>query len=361
MTWFYASSVTVSNGQTVVSVNAGDDIQLAQAAGGLIIGTQPAVEIKRTFLDGSSNKKIELTKPWPYGTQTNQPAMAFPTDGDLAAATAVLKQLIDGFTLASEAEAKAGAENSKPMTALRVKQAMDALLGSASKLVATTSTTDATVGRALRVGDFGLGKALEGVSVRSIGSTSFFTGATGNQIAGGPDNGFGFGLKVAHPTQGSEYYAALYRAHDSERWFVTGTYGQGANPWQEIYHTASAVGSVAFVGGVNTGAIIERGSNSNGNFIAFADGTLICWIVFSTSPGLTQYVPGIYATSPGWTFPSGFQGGIPSVSVSGGDSANPGWASASEANATGVTLTYYTRSPAPSLVVMQAVAVGRWR
>lgn len=169
MTWFYATSVTVANGQTVVAVNSGDDIQLAQSAGGLIIGTQPAVEIKRTFLDGSSNKKIELSKPWPYGTQTNQPAMAFPTDGDLAAATAVLKQLIDGFTLATQAEAQAGTDNTKPMTALRVKQAMDALLGSAAKLNATTSATDGTLGRALRVGDFGIGiSASEFMRVNSV-------------------------------------------------------------------------------------------------------------------------------------------------------------------------------------------------
>lgn len=234
-------------------------------------------------------------------------------------------------------------------------------VGTAAYLAATSNKTDNTVGRALRVGDFGVGSAIEGVNIRTLPPTSFFTGATGNQLSGAPDNGFGFGMKVSHPTQGADYYAALYRAHDTERWFVTGTYGQGANPWRELYHTASAVGPVSFAGGVNTGAIIERGSNSNGNFIAFADGTLVCWIVFSASPGVTQYVPGINATSPGWTFPSGFQGGIPSVSVSGGDSANPGWASASEASATGVTLTYYTRSAAPSLVVMQAVAVGRWR
>ncbi|HAT42347.1 MAG TPA: hypothetical protein DCS87_11615 [Rheinheimera sp.] len=123
MTWYYATSVSVTNGATVVSVNTGDDVAIAQAEGGLIIGTNPPVEIKRTYLDASSNKKIELAKPWPYATQTNQQAYAYPTDGDFAAATATLQSLIDGFTLAAQADALAGTDTAKPMTALRVHQA----------------------------------------------------------------------------------------------------------------------------------------------------------------------------------------------------------------------------------------------
>lgn len=283
MTWFYATSVSVTNGATVVSVNAGDDIALAQGAGGLVIGTQPPVEIKRTYVDGGSNKKIELLKPWPYGSQTNQAAVAFPTDGDLAAATAVLKQLIDGFTLATQAEAQAGTENTKPMTALRVKQAMDALLGTASKLTATTSRTDPALGRALKTGDSGVGVALEGINIRSLPITAFFTGSSGIQVTGAPDNGFGFGIKMSHTSQGQNYYASIYRAHDAEKWYVTGTYGQGDQPWCEVYHSGSILGAVAFSGGRNTGAIIERGVNSNGEYAKFADGTVFAWNTFELS------------------------------------------------------------------------------
>ncbi|MHA3735108.1 hypothetical protein ACXR0M_05455 [Pseudomonas sp. Eth.TT006] len=39
---------------------------------------------------------------------------------------------------------------------------------------------------------------------------------------------------------------------------------------------ASLVGTVSQVGGVATGAVIERGSNANGEYVKFADGTLIC-------------------------------------------------------------------------------------
>lgn len=145
MTWFNATSVTVNNGQTVVSVNAGDDIQLAQESGGLIIGNNPPVEIKRSYLDGSNNKKIELRSPWPYQNQSAQPAVAFPTDGDLAAATAVLKQLIDGLALATQAQAEQGTNNTAAMTALRVKQAVDFYRAFATNAEAQAGTNAAKV------------------------------------------------------------------------------------------------------------------------------------------------------------------------------------------------------------------------
>ncbi|WP_275223148.1 hypothetical protein, partial [Citrobacter freundii] len=44
---------------------------------------------------------------------------------------------------------------------------------------------------------------------------------------------------------------------------------------------ADVVGTVSQSGGVPTGAIIERGSNSNGEYTKFADGTLICWFTRS--------------------------------------------------------------------------------
>ena len=47
----------------------------------------------------------------------------------------------------------------------------------------------------------------------------------------------------------------------------------------EVFKQSNILGTVSESGGVPTGAIIERGSNSNGEFIKYADGTLICLIV----------------------------------------------------------------------------------
>jgi hypothetical protein len=68
-----------------------------------------------------------------------------------------------------------------------------------------------------------------------------------------------------------------------------------------LYRQSNIVGPVSQTGGAPTGAVIERGSNANGEFVRFADGTQICTIpnfsmVFSTS----NLLVGV------WTFPAVF-------------------------------------------------------
>jgi hypothetical protein len=48
------------------------------------------------------------------------------------------------------------------------------------------------------------------------------------------------------------------------------------NNQNQVYTQNNIVGTVSQSGGVPTGAIIERGSNANGEYIKFADGTIIC-------------------------------------------------------------------------------------
>lgn len=43
------------------------------------------------------------------------------------------------------------------------------------------------------------------------------------------------------------------------------------------YRKGNIVGTVSQSGGVPTGAIIEQGSNANGNYVKYADGTQLCW------------------------------------------------------------------------------------
>lgn len=45
-----------------------------------------------------------------------------------------------------------------------------------------------------------------------------------------------------------------------------------------VYHRANILGTVSQSAGVPTGAIIERGSNANGEYVRFADGTQICTV-----------------------------------------------------------------------------------
>ena len=71
------------------------------------------------------------------------------------------------------------------------------------------------------------------------------------------------------------------------------------------------VGTVSESGGEPTGAVIERGSNSNGEFVRFADGTQICTLLSIT---LEQNFSDILEVT--WTYPAAFATG-PCVSLNG--------------------------------------------
>jgi hypothetical protein len=64
----------------------------------------------------------------------------------------------------------------------------------------------------------------------------------------------------------------------------------------QSFRRGNILGTVSQSGGVPTGAIIERGSNSNGNYIRLAANIQICWTrSFSVA-----------ASDTAWTFPSAF-------------------------------------------------------
>lgn len=66
---------------------------------------------------------------------------------------------------------------------------------------------------------------------------------------------------------------------------------------------AAILGTVSQSGGVPTGAIIERGSNANGEYVRFADGTQICWRSgIQIVPGTTQE----FVTSTSYSYPASF-------------------------------------------------------
>lgn len=126
------------------------------------------------------------------------------------------------------------------------------------------------------------------------------------------------------------------------------------------------VGSVGQSGGSPTGAIIERGSNGNGEYIRYADGTQICW---SNNTSLGQYtvttsapVQGLYYSGAfTFTYPASFVT-IPTVTHSATNQYGYFIWTAVDASPT------TTQSPAIYLVApsntakgnMMYMAVGRW-
>jgi len=70
---------------------------------------------------------------------------------------------------------------------------------------------------------------------------------------------------------------------------------------ETVYHRGNVVGTVSQSGGTPTGAVVERDSNANGEYVKFADGTLINWnndftVTFKSSSDLYD----------NWTFPEPF-------------------------------------------------------
>ncbi|WP_233487431.1 pyocin knob domain-containing protein, partial [Thalassovita gelatinovora] len=101
------------------------------------------------------------------------------------------------------------------------------------------------------------------------------------------------------------------------RKFVRSNAATGWSPWRELYSSGSLLGSVSQSGGVPDGAVIERGSNANGAYTRWADGTQICTHSLNLGSLIqggsgTRSAPYLTATT-NWTYPAAFSA-IPALS-----------------------------------------------
>jgi len=126
----------------------------------------------------------------------------------------------------------------------------------------------------------------------------------------------------------------------------------------EVYTSGNILGTVSESAGVPTGAIIERGSNSNGEFVRYADGTQICWRTFTIDSDLS--FDNIFRTNtyPTWTFPAPFAE-RPVVSGSREGAATGVWASARNVTSTNCQPELLS-SRSRTNQTIDFCAVGRW-
>jgi hypothetical protein len=71
-----------------------------------------------------------------------------------------------------------------------------------------------------------------------------------------------------------------------------------------MFNQGNIVGTVSESSGVPTGSIIERGSNANGDYVKYADGTMLCWIETAsttTSAYRTVTFPATFSVEPAVT------------------------------------------------------------
>ncbi|MPL75576.1 hypothetical protein SDC9_21402 [bioreactor metagenome] len=128
------------------------------------------------------------------------------------------------------------------------------------------------------------------------------------------------------------------------------------------YARGNVLGAVAQAAGVPTAALIERGSNANGEYVRFADGTQICTYsaVGAAGPIMTAEGAIWRSTEYSWTFPASFAA-TGNLAVNG--SLRTGAAAWSKVRVTGISSASVMLFAANSNVnnfTVDFSAIGRW-
>lgn len=104
----------------------------------------------------------------------------------------------------------------------------------------------------------------------------------------------------------------------------SGTNGDAVIRAQDGYLKGTILAPVAKdANGVPTGGVIERGSNANGSFVRFADGTQICTSNDIPTGPISNQAGALWQSNHlAWTFPAPFAAGVPPILT--GESGNTG-------------------------------------
>ena len=264
--------------------------------------------------------------------------------------------------------------------------ALAALVGAANKLPYfngddTAALTDLTkVGRDI-IGKSTIADVLTYLGLENAAKAIIHTGTIIADLNNPPKNSTGFAYQDAQNSPGfnatvltvdsieSSYDIQIAIGYNPLK-FAFRAYSGDAKVWLNWVVLGSAaardtIGTVSQSGGVPTGAIIERGSNSNGEYTKFADGTLICWFtrsaesVANNSSGGTTNL--FFSGEVGLTFPATFVGITPTVtpcaSLSSGGTSS--WPSIRGRSLTGTSLALISNVQ-NAAAYLGYTAIGRW-
>lgn len=133
---------------------------------------------------------------------------------------------------------------------------------------------------------------------------------------------------------------------------------------------ALLIGTVSFTGADPTGSVFERGSNANGSYIKYADGTMICWTSNTFSASFNALGGSLFQSTAAFgplPFPAAFDSGAlaPTAQVTIRSSSTVlAWIAQGSSGAS------YTAGPAfwvmatggtATSITVNQVAIGRWR
>ena len=293
--WIHLPSVSVTNGSITVSVTGSIDLSSVLAGWALIVNNTPIEIASGTAVGNGGVSTLTLASPWDGGTISNQPAKVQPTGAPFLAGIKAMQDtnefaidvhkaleeyaMQDKDVTLTAPSGEAATFASLPKIA-RVMQEFRDAAGSAYAHDVTESATDTTPGRLLKGGDGGLLVNTDRPRLTNINNvfTTGFYEVAGTAIGKPPFTGLAsFSLTVTRigvidgvVQLASNSSTMGFRGYNS----TTGEWSE----WIEILHKSNFVGIVSQSGGVPTGAIIERGSNANGEYTKFADGTAFATI-----------------------------------------------------------------------------------
>jgi hypothetical protein len=233
---------------------------------------------------------------------------------------------------------------------------IDAATGLFTGAGVQAAATDATAGLVMKVGAFGWGdgairvtRGAEIADCNTIAVAGLYPfDATTTNAPGGTN----FGMIQHLPRFAAvEQVQLAWAVNGNRRWWRR----RGADgiwtPWYLDYGSSTILGTVSQSGGVPTGAIIERGSNANGEYVRFADGTQMCH---------RFALPSVFNGNAAWTFPAAFIA-APTISV---NAAYSGGMRAANSHTTTATVTQVRTSDMSGVEtftpVVDALAMGRW-
>lgn len=308
---FYSTgTATVAANGTAVTGQGTSWLNAVQP--GDLFGTHKGIPIRIASVN--SNTSLTLAFPWPGAAQnaaayeiqllpdagrvleTTRQLLEMLSDGDLAA-IAALNSAADKVPYYTGAGAAALADlTAKGRDIIAASNTLN-LLGKLGPVLGGVAPIPSAAGVGLAEGDFNT------VTVGGVYNI------TGNWLNGPNGNGSYAGFLMVLQRGGTQAWQ-IYRIATTTRdeTYIRFTNDMGSNnwpfPWRRL--AGELVGTVSQSGGVATGAILERGSNANGEYVRFADGTQICW-----TQGATFSYQSASFLSYSWTFPVSFSSGSP--------------------------------------------------
>ncbi len=133
-----------------------------------------------------------------------------------------------------------------------------------------------------------------------------------------------------------------------------------------LYGRDSILGTVSQSGGVPTGAVIERGSNSNGEYVRFADGTQVVYLLEdATGRSWTTPIGALYmGASRLWNYPAAFAAGTTPAFYGASSRSSNEVRGVSARNITPNAMNYFewtaVSTPAGDEKYVVLMAIGRW-